>query len=96
MIFNKQGPTLKKHKFYFQGKEIEIVEQYTYLGFTFISSSKKHKGIENLLKNASKAWFKPKKRHLTLTYILLKQLLSQLHFTLAKNGAIATEKAKLK
>ena len=57
MIFNKQGSTVKKHKFYFQGKKIEIVGQYTYLGFTFIPSGKKHKGIENLLKKASKAWF---------------------------------------
>ena len=30
MIFHKQGSTVKKNKFYFQGKEIEIVEQYTY------------------------------------------------------------------
>ena len=49
--------SIKKHKFYFQGKEIEIVEQYTYLGFTFIPSGKKHIGIENLLKKSSKAWF---------------------------------------
>ena len=57
MIFNKQGSTVKKHNFYYQGKEIEIVKLYTYLGFTLIPSGKKHKGIENLLKNASKAWF---------------------------------------
>ena len=46
MIFNKQESTVKKHKFYFQGKQIEIVQQYTYLRFTFIPSGKKHKGIE--------------------------------------------------
>ena len=40
MIFNKQGSTVKKHKFYFHGKEIEIVIQCTYLGFTFIPSCK--------------------------------------------------------
>ena len=57
MLFNKQGSTTKKHKCYFQGKEIEIVKQYTYLGFTFMASRKKHEGIENLLKWASKAWF---------------------------------------
>ena len=40
MIFNKQRSTLKRH-IYFQGKEIETVEQYTYLRFTFIPSGKK-------------------------------------------------------
>ena len=39
MVFNKKGSTVKhEHK-------------YTYLGFTFIPSGRKHKGIENLLKN---------------------------------------------
>ena len=55
--FSKQGSTVKKHKFYFQGNEIEMAEQCTYLGFIFIPSDKKHRGIENLLKKASKAWF---------------------------------------
>ena len=41
MIFNKQGATIRKFKFYFQGQEIEIVKQYTYLEFTFIPSGKK-------------------------------------------------------
>ena len=40
MIFNKQGATIRKFQFYFQ--EIEIVKQYTYLGFEFIPSGKKH------------------------------------------------------
>ena len=58
---------------------MEIVEQYTYLEFTFIPSSKKHKGIEKFLKKVSKVWlaiqralFKSKKKTLTLTYVLLK------------------------
>ena len=55
MIFNKQGSTVKKHKFYFQGKEIDIVKQFGYLGFTFLPSDKKHKDTENLLEKASKA-----------------------------------------
>ena len=33
------------------------MKQYTYLGFTFIPSGKKHKGIENLTNNAEKSWF---------------------------------------
>ena len=46
MIFNKQGATIRKFKFYFQGQEIEIVKQYTYLGFTFIPSGKKTKELK--------------------------------------------------
>ena len=44
MIFNKQGATIRKFKFYFHGQKIEIVKQYTYLGFTFIRSGKKTPG----------------------------------------------------
>ena len=57
MIFNKQGATIKKFKFFFKGEEIDVVNQYTYLGFTFIPSGKKHVGIENLIKKGKKAWF---------------------------------------
>ena len=57
MVFNKQGATIRKFKFYFQRKEIEIVKQYTYLGFTFIPSGKKHQGIENLINKAKMTWF---------------------------------------
>ena len=46
MIFNKQGATIRKFKFYFQGQEIEIVKQYTYLGFTFIPSGKNTKKLK--------------------------------------------------
>ena len=45
MTFEKQGSIIRKFKFYFQGQEIEIVKQYTYLGFTFMPSGKKHQGI---------------------------------------------------
>ena len=38
VIFNT---TIREFKFYFQGQEIKIVKQYTYLGFTFIPSGKK-------------------------------------------------------
>ena len=57
IIFNKQGATTRKSKFYFQWQEIEIVKQYTYLGFTFIPSGKKHQRIENLINKAQKSWF---------------------------------------
>ena len=56
-IFNEQGATIRKFKFYFQGQEIEIVKQYANLGFTFIPSGKKHQGIEHLINKAKKSWF---------------------------------------
>ena len=40
MISNKQGTAIKKIKYYFQGHEIKILKQYTYLGFTFILPGK--------------------------------------------------------
>ena len=33
------------------------MKQYTYLGFKFIPSGKKHLGIENLINKAKKSWF---------------------------------------
>ena len=47
MIFNKQGATIRKFKFYFQGQEVEKVKQYPYLGFTFIASWNKHQGFKS-------------------------------------------------
>ena len=57
MIFNKQEATIRKFKFYFQGQEMELVKQYTYVGFSFIPSGKKHQRIENLINKAKKSWF---------------------------------------
>ena len=57
MIFNKQGSLIKKFKFYFQNREIETTDQYTYLGFIFVPSGKKKVGIWNLLQKSKKAWF---------------------------------------
>ena len=56
MTFNKQGSIVKKHKFHFLEKEIQIAKQCTYLRFTFIPSGKKHEDIENLFKKALKVW----------------------------------------
>ena len=56
-IFNKQGATIRKFKFYFQGQEIEIVKHYANLGFTFMPSGKKHQGTEHLINKAKKSWF---------------------------------------
>ena len=43
--------------FYFQNREIETTDQYTYLGFIFVPSGKKKVGIWNLLQKSKKAWF---------------------------------------
>ena len=37
---------IRKFKFYFQGREIQIVKQYIYLGFSFIPSGKYTKEFE--------------------------------------------------
>ena len=57
MIFNKQGATIRKFKFYFQGQEVEKVKQYPYLGFRFIASWNKHQGFTSLINQAKKSWF---------------------------------------
>ena len=39
-VKSKQNKGIRKLKFYFQGRAIEIVKQYIYLGFSFIPSGK--------------------------------------------------------
>ena len=46
---NKQEANIRKFKFYYRDKEIDIGKQYTYLGFTFTQSRKKQVGINNLI-----------------------------------------------
>ena len=69
------------------------MKEYTYLGFKFIPSGKKHLGIENLINKAKKSWFilhrflyksegKTPNTYLNLTDTTL----SQLYFMLAKAG----------
>ena len=57
MIFNKQGSLIKKYKFYYKNNTLENVKEYKYLGFTFTCSGSDNIGIQNLLKQAKKAWF---------------------------------------
>ena len=69
------------------------MKEYTYLGFKFIPSGKKHLGIENLINKAKKSWFilqrflcksegKTPNTYLNLTDTTL----NQLYFMLAKAG----------
>ena len=57
LIFNKPGAAVKKLKFYFQEKEIGIVNQCTYPWFTFTLSGKKHADVEKFINKTRKAWF---------------------------------------
>ena len=99
MIFNKQGATIRKFKFYFQGQEIEIVKQYTYLGFTFIPSGKKHQGIENLINKAKMSWFilqrflyKSEGKTVNTYLNLIDTTIKPVLFKLAKDGGTAKTK----
>ena len=38
MIFNKSGQKLKQYKFYFKEQELEIVNEYRYLGIVIKTS----------------------------------------------------------
>ena len=57
VLFNRQGSLIKKHKFHFKQKDIEIVREYKYLGFIFACSCSTTTGITNLINQAKKAWF---------------------------------------
>ena len=57
VLFNRQGSLIKKHKFHFKQKDIEIVREYKYLGFVFACSCSTTIGINNLINQAKKAWF---------------------------------------
>ena len=48
---------MKKFKLHFLEKEIKVVRQYTFLGFSFIPSGKKHIGTEKLIRKGKKSWF---------------------------------------
>ena len=52
---------LMKINFFIRGRKNENARQYTYLGFTFASSGKKHVSPENLINKARIVWFLIKK-----------------------------------
>ena len=61
MIFNKQGSVMKKHQLFYKNKPVEIVKQYTYVGFTFVPSGRKQVGIDNLINKGKKLGFQFKR-----------------------------------
>ena len=55
--FSKRGALMKKFKLHFLEEEIKVVRRYTFLGFSFIPSGKKHNGTEKLIRKGKKSWF---------------------------------------
>ena len=99
VIFSKQGATIRKFKFCFHGQEIEIVKQYTCIGFIFILSGKKHQGIENLINKAKKSWFilqrflyKSEGKTVNTYLNLIDTTIKPVLFKLAKDGGTAKTK----
>ncbi|MCU7800554.1 MAG: reverse transcriptase family protein [gamma proteobacterium symbiont of Lucinoma myriamae] len=57
IIFNKAGKIIKNYKFTYEGTEVEVVNEYKYLGIIFKPSGTFTHGIAYLCKKASKALF---------------------------------------
>lgn len=60
MIFNKGGHNIKRFGFTYKGQNVEIVQQYCYLGIVFTSSGSFKAAGESLLDRARRALFKLK------------------------------------
>ena len=58
IIFNKGGHKMSKFKFLVNSEELEIVQNYCYLGLIFSSCSSFTEACKNLVSKASKAFFK--------------------------------------
>ena len=56
LISSKQEAVLKRPEFYFQEIQTEIINQYTYFGFTFIPSQRKQVRVETLISKERKSW----------------------------------------
>ena len=60
IIFNKDGHRITRHNFTLNGTNIEIVQNYTYLGILFSSSGSFNPAIKALYDKALKSFFKLK------------------------------------
>ena len=58
MIFNKSGRLLSKYSFKFDTHDIQLCQEYSYLGIVFTPSGSFTKAINLLYEKASKAFFK--------------------------------------
>ena len=57
MVFNKSGKLLKGYKFVLNGVELEITNEYQYLGVKFIPSGSMILATDELCAKARRAWF---------------------------------------
>ena len=57
VISFSRGKVRKYIKFAFDGTELEVVDQYTYLGETFNSNNKLYESIERQISQAKRAMF---------------------------------------
>ena len=57
VVFNKTGKLLKGFVFKYEGKHIELVREFKYLGITVTASGGLYNAIEKLKKQANKAYF---------------------------------------
>ena len=75
MVFNNPSDVMK-YRFMFNNSELEMVEEYLYLGYVFTSNGKDSKAILNLKNKSLRSWYMLKQRLCTednmSTSILLK------------------------
>ena len=74
MIFNKSGRLIQDYPFKYDGKPLEVVDNYPYLGIIFTPSGSFTKAIANLCDKAGRAFFAFRKyennTHVTTTFKL--------------------------
>ena len=56
MVFRKRGFLGKHEKWHLDGKNIEVVNEYTYLGYTFTTKMSVTKGVDVLAAKGKRAW----------------------------------------
>ena len=61
MIFNKTGKIFKQFKFYFGNSQIEVTNEYCYLGIVFVPCGSFSVAIKRLYDKSIKAFFQLKK-----------------------------------
>ena len=57
VVFNPGGRKLSAYRFYFDGKELDVVKSYTYLGIELLSSGSFWLAKTNLMDKARKVMF---------------------------------------
>ena len=55
MVFRKGGFLGKKEQWFYEGKKLEVVNRYCYLGFTFSTKLSSKAGTEHLVAKGKKS-----------------------------------------